>query len=177
MKKINLKSSELSVNRSKRKSGNMSLSISVVLLLIVLGSYGVLMLMNKKTNDEIASVKSEIIKIKKEMDSKDFLELYDFQSRLYEIEELISGKTSQDASLEKIAAFTLPDTSFISVEQKSVGQRTEVTAVIVVPDLYVLSQQLEAFSMIDGSKEVSLTSREQGYEGVEAELEFIINKS
>lgn len=177
MKKINLKSNELTVNRGKRKSGNTSLSVGIILLLIALGSYGVLMLMNQNTVKETDSVKGEIAKIKEEMDSREFLELYDFQSRLYEIEDLIKGKTSQHMNLEKIAMLTLPNTNFVSVEQKSTGQQTEVIAVIIVPDHYVLSQQLEAYSLMDGAREVSLINSEQDDEGVEAELQFVINKS
>lgn len=177
MKKINLKSNELTVNRDKRKSGNTALSFGIILLLMALGSYGVLMLMNQKTVKEIDSVKGEIAKVKKEMDSSEFFELYDFQSRLYEVEDLIKDKTGQHVNLEKIAAFTLPNTNFVSVEQKVTGQQTEVSAVIIVPDHYVLSQQLEAYSLMDGAKEVSLASSEQGDEGVKAELRFIINKS
>lgn len=177
MKKINLKSNELTVKREKKKSGSTSLSVGIILLLVAIGSYGVLMLMNQRTTDEIATVRSEIEKVKKELDSQEFHELYDFQSRLYEIEDLLKGKASQSLNLEKIAAFTLADTSFVSVEQVVKEQSTEILATILVADHYALSQQLEAFSLMDGAKEVSLVSSVQVDGGVEADLRFFINKS
>ncbi|MEA2007119.1 MAG: hypothetical protein U9O20_03105 [Patescibacteria group bacterium] len=177
MKKINLKSSELTVKREKKRSSNTSLSVGIILLLVAVGSYGVLMLMNQKTVDEIATVNSEIEKIKKELDGDEFHELYDFQSRLYEIEDLIKGKRSQSMNLEKIAAFTLSGTSFVKLEQAVEGQQSEIVATISVVDHYALSQQLEAYSLMDGAKEVSLVKSEQADEGIQADLKFLINKS
>lgn len=175
MKKINLKSDELTINREKKNSGNTSLSLGVLLLLISLSTYGILMLMNSKIKTEMGNVQSEITTLKKELDMKDFVELYDFQNRLYEIEDLIKVKTNQAQMLGRVAAFTLPTVRFVDLDSSVNGENSEIKASIVAPNHYVLSQQLEAFSLMDGIQDVFLLKSEQDGDEINASLSLIVS--
>jgi hypothetical protein len=170
MKKINLKSDELTTKREKKRSGGTSLALGVILLLISLSTYGILMVMNQKVKSQVEDVQSDIASIKKKLDSDDFTELYDFQSRLYEIESVLTGKKSQYEMLETIAAFTLPPIKFTSLENTEKQGVSEIKATVTAPDHYTLSQQLEAYSLMDGVSGVALASSEQKEGAVEAIL-------
>lgn len=170
MKKINLKSDELTTNRERSNSGNTSLALGVLFLLISLSTYGVLMFMNNRTKTEIETVQSEIVALKKKLDNKDFVEMYDFQNRLYDIEELIKEKSGQAEVLQRVAAFTLPAVHFLSFDSTVKNGISEIKASIVTQNHYVLSQQIEAYSLMDGVQNVSLLKSQQEGEEVNADL-------
>ncbi|MEA1925923.1 MAG: hypothetical protein U9M90_01600 [Patescibacteria group bacterium] len=175
MKKINLKSSEMAASRRKSISGSTSLMISVLLLIMSMGIYGVVMYLDVSTAKKISFTKEEISAIKKKMDTKETQDVYDFQGRLFDIEDLISGRAKQSENLEKISIHTLPETRFAKVAEK-VGDdgKTEIEAIIIIQDHYTLSQQLEAYSLMDEAENIMLKNSKQEDGAVEAKLTFRI---
>lgn len=176
MKKINLKSSELIAPKKKSKKGNTSVMIGVLLLLISFGAYGGVFYLISSTEASIDFTKDEIEKTTKKMDSEEAQAMYDFQGRLFEIEELLGQKISQNDILNKIGVLTLPGTRFRSLDTGVEGGKTKIEAVIVTIDHYALSQQLEAYSVMEESENVMLENSKQDEEGVEATLNFDIRK-
>jgi len=176
MKKINLKSSELISKRKHTESeSNTSLLLGVLIILISLGAYGAVMFLNSSAKGEIGKVNDDIEILKKKMDSDETQEVYDFQDRLFEIEELLGTKIMNSENLEQISLYTLPETRFTSLtaevnEDGFLG----IIAEVVNPDHYSLSQQLEAYSMMERAEDVMLDQSEQGEEGIESKIEFTI---
>lgn len=175
MKKINLKSSEMAASRKKSISGSTSLIIGVLLLIMSMGAYGAVMYLDASTAEKISLTKEEIGAIKKKMDTEETQDIYDFQGRLFDIEDLISGRVKQSENLEKISIHTLPETRFTKVSE-TVGDdgKIEVEAVIIIQDHYALSQQLEAYSLMDEAEDIVLMNSKQEDGVVEAKLAFRI---
>ena len=175
MKKINLKSSELISKRKKSGDGNTSLLLGVLIILISLGAYGAVLYLNSSTEAEISATQDEIEILKKKMDSEESLEVYDFQDRLFEIEDLLKTKFMQGENFSKISVYTLPETTFNKVTTKVLENGLlNVEAVILTPDHYALSQQLEAYSLMEEAEDVILDNSKQEEEGVESKILFNI---
>ena len=81
MNQINLKSTR-DKNAVKKKTNNSSLVVALFLLLLSLGVYGGVFLLNKNKLDKITQTKTNIRNIKATMDSEENVNAYDFQSQL-----------------------------------------------------------------------------------------------
>ena len=175
MKKINLKSSELISRRKTSGDGNTSLLLGVLIILISLGAYGAVLFLKSSTETEISKTQDEIEILKKKMDSDESLEVYDFQDRLFEIEDMMKTKFMQGENLAKISVFTLPGTSFNKITTKVLGGgMLNVEAEILTPDHYALSQQLEAYSLMEEAHDVILDNSKQEEDGIESKIIFKI---
>lgn len=175
MKKINLKSSELISKRKKSGDGSTSLLLGILIILISLGAYGAVLYLKSSTETEITKTNEDIEILKKKMDSDESLEVYDFQDRLFEIEELMKSRIVQGENLAKVGVFTLPETRFEKITLKVLeGGMLNVEALVLTPDHYALSQQLEAFSIMEEAEDIMLDSSKQEEEGIESKIIFKI---
>lgn len=172
MKKINLKSSEISRKSGNKRKGNSSLAFGVLLLIVSLGLFGGVVYMKSETENKITNEEAQIVDIKGKMDSEDYKELYDFQSRLSDVEKIVKRKVIQYEFLERISRNTIPSVFFESINVKVENGMTEYDSVIIAPDHYVLSQQLEAYSLMKGVEGVLLTNSSQEEEGVTGNIVF-----
>lgn len=192
MKKINLKSSEISASRKKSSDGNTSLLIGVFLIIVSLSVYGGVFYLKTTVKDEALAVNDEITKMKESIPKDEIKDFHDFQSRLSAIEALLGAKIRREENLNKISMHTLSETRFIkliaeipSEEAKNFEKArtiseikkidlTKIEATIVVPDHYILAQQLEAYSSAGVMDRVLLSNSKQEEEGVEAKITFVI---
>lgn len=157
MNQINLKSTR-DKNAVKKKTNNSSLVVALFLLLLSLGVYGGVFLLNKNKLDKITQTKTNIRNIKATMDSEENVNAYDFQSRLDDLEKIIDEKTSYGLVLDKIAQKTREGNRFKGLSLKKTAYGFELNAVVKSINHSDLAQQIDAFSQIEGVKNVSLVN-------------------
>ena len=136
MNQINLKSTR-DKNAVKKKTNNSSLVVALFLLLLSLGVYGGVFLLNKNKLDKITQTKTNIRNIKATMDSEENVNAYDFQSRLDDLEKIIDEKTSYGLVLDKIAQKTREGNRFKGLSLKKTAYGFGFNAVSYLVSLFV----------------------------------------
>jgi hypothetical protein len=179
VRKINLKSKNLSANASNRQgpSGKISLLIGFLMLFLAGGLYGVVFYLNSSQAKKIKLVKSEIVAIKRSLDTnKNFKEVYDFQSRLLEIDKIIKEKVLQINVLNKISGATLGETTVKNLKVSVKDGISDLNVGLKVPDLDILSKQLESYNTVNPTKQAILKGGGMKNDVMEATINFSILK-
>ncbi len=179
MGQINLKSSEMG-NSPRRGGGGGggALTFGIILLILSFGFYGAMFFLRTKTQKDIVAMENEVSAVKEKLNSKEIVELYDFQSRLVDLEEIMKDKINQRDNLLKISNYTLPDASFDSLKAEVSGSKTEFEGTIRVKDFYTLSKQVEAYSLLgEEIEDFTISGGEEKEEGVESTLTFTLKEA
>lgn len=174
------------VSAKKERSSSKSLVVGVVVLAVSLSIYGLIFFLNKSKESDLKNAQANIEKTKAEMDSDAYRELYDFQSRLFELEDLISFRILGAAYLDRISEYTLPFTHFVDIaEVIEVKNRRgiNVTANMIIYELRdgqkiynqeMVARQMDAFSKMKGVKELALIESNPDENGMGIRVSFFI---
>ncbi|HHX58420.1 MAG TPA: hypothetical protein GX706_01480 [Candidatus Moranbacteria bacterium] len=164
MGQINLKSTG-SKSVAKKEMSSSSLVVAFFLLAVSLAVYGGVFLLNKNKLDKISQTEENIVNIKATMDSEENVNAYDFQSRLDDIEKVIDDKEYYSLILDRIAEKTREGNHFKSLVLKKTSYGFELNAVINSANQSELAKQIDAFSEIEGVRNISLGSMKRDDKG------------
>ncbi len=171
MKQINLKTTGAK-NVVKKKKGSSSLALGLLLLIIVLGVYGGIFFLNKQKMTAISQTKNSINVLKVAMDKEENLKAYDFQGRLDDLEKIVDSRSVYGATLDAIAQKTREPNNFKSLSLSATAYGFKLDAALNSPNHNELALQIDAFSQIEGVKNVSLESVKRNDRGAGLVADF-----
>ena len=179
MRKINLKAKNLSANANNQQgpSGKISLLVGFFILLLAGGLYGVVFYLQSSQAKKIKLVKGEIVAIKRSLDTNEnFKEVYDFQSRLLEIDKMIKEKVLQIDVLNRVSGATLGETTVKNLKVSVKNGASDLDMALRVSDLGMLSKQLESYNTINSAEQATLKGSGLKDDAVEATINFSVPK-
>lgn len=160
MNRINLKSGETAASAGQQSRGSSTSVMLGIFLLVLSGAlYGGLVFWKKSKVSQQAKVQASIDNFKNQIDGEDYAELYDFQSRITNLEMILEKKIRQQELLGLVSAKSLPSVRFEKLDvQIEEGGQMELNANLHVANYDELSKQLEAFGQIEGLTKLVLKS-------------------
>jgi len=161
MKKINLK------NQSRaRKSGKgwgSSSGLGTFVLLTSFLIYGVLFGLNFMVESKKDSIQSEIKKVEKTIKNEDFVEMYEFNVRLIDLESRISqqGLSPQTDNIIQISKNTIPEVQFLRFGLEDKGSYSAYNIELLTTDYATLIRQIKAYKMMENTHNFFLQSTKE----------------
>jgi hypothetical protein len=176
MRRINLKSKNLPNSEKKKEySGQASLVVGVLLLIISAGLYGGVFYLKSNQDKEIRSIKSQITTIKRDLDvNQEYRELYDFQDRLAELETMTKNKVIQTNVLEQISGATMKTSTLKNLKITTKDGLSKILLTAKVSNLSDLAKQLNAYNQVDANRQALLTNSALKGEDIEAKINLSI---
>lgn len=173
MKKINLKTDEFKVKSSL--GGTVSTTLGIIMLSFVVLSFGWVYWQKQKINQELKSTKEQITQKQLALDKTNFKEVYDFEERLVNLRAQMANYTNPVSSLTSIAAATLPETYFSTLEVVSNLNLDSYKGEIVVPDFSALARQINFYSELAIVDNFALETSSYAEEGIRAVISFNVH--
>jgi len=157
MRKINLRSRELSSSHYNHGSNVAPIVIGVIILLVTALLYGGVFLIKKSQDKQKSRLKQSIASIKRELDTnKNFQDLYDFQKRLMSIGAMLDTKIVQTNILNSLSENTLGETTLTDLKITEKNNLSEIALQGNVKDLAILAKQINAYNNLDDNGQAIL---------------------
>jgi hypothetical protein len=172
MKKINLATDNYQVKSSL--GGSTSTIIGSVLLLISFFILGFLFWEKQIVMDKKESIQSQIEQKQKMLEKTNFREVYDFESRLINLDEQMKNYINPAQSLSKIALATFPENYFTSLSITSHSGQDSINGQIIAPDYSTLANQINYYSEKGGFDNFILSLASYKEDGILADVSFDI---
>ena len=180
MRKINLKTKNDSKDNARKRgsSSQVSLIISIILLIITGVSYGGVWYLKDSQSKKIDTIKEEINSLKKSLDTnKEFRKVYDFQNRLLEADKLSKAKVIQTNLLNSLSGATMGSSSLVNLKVDVKDGLSDVTTMINVLDLAKLAEQINAYDAIDINKDAKMQNSSTKEGLIEATVKFKVKEN
>src|SRR4030042_4448625 len=169
---INLVSPE---NEDKRKfTGKTALFISVGLVIVILGAYGVISIFGRKYSSEQKNLEAQIQDEKTKISGPAYASVADFQERLNLLEKIIADHPYWSDYVKDFSRYLLPDVRLSSFSG-SLGEG-KISIKGVAPSYEALSRQIILLQKFPGAKSVEFkdsSAADQG--GIDFGLEITVN--
>ena len=175
MSQMNLKTGEVTFAR-KRSGGWLGASISSAVIILMVVFFWYLYSTKNKLIEEKNSLKNEIALQERIFDQANFWAVYDFESRLQVIGELLKNKSQPTQSLRLLSEKTLAETIFKELNISFEDGKSIFKCRVVVPSYSFLAKQVEAYRLMNGIIEVGFDSGTVTEEGVESVIGIVLNE-
>lgn len=177
MKKINLKNQARS--RRTRKGWGNSSSLGTIVLVIVFLVYGALFGLNYMVDKDKEAVQSEIKAIEKTLRNDDFVEMYDFNVRLIDLDSRISdqGLMPQSENIVAISKNTVPEVQFLRFGSTDEGSYSVYDVELITSSYETLIRQIKAYKLMENSQNFFLKATQEENGLLVAEFSFEIGES
>jgi len=160
-KNINLKNKDLA--NAKSRKGDLSTKLGVGLLGASIFALGVLVLLNYLSMEKNKNINEQINGIEGGLAQEEYLELYDFNVKLIDLESKIGQQEllPQTRNLIEISKKTLPEIDFVSLRAKNNEHFFGYEIEVKTPDNAILVKQIKAYKEMENVGNFFLNSTKE----------------
>ncbi len=177
MKNINLKNEDL--KNQKRGSGNLSTTLSLILISTLLVVYGAIFYLNSFVERKTNKIQDEIIILQNTLSQKEYQEAYNFGVMVINLKNKIGNRDflPQTQNIIKISEKTFKGVAYTSLSAKSEGNFSSYAAEVIPENPETLAKQINIYKKVDNFNNVILNSFKEGEKkSISASINFNIGK-
>ena len=156
-------------------TGKASLALSVSLIILALGVYGVASYLKCRYLSEKQNVEAQIQDEKSKMSGSNYAAVSDFQERMDILDKVIGDHTYWDAFLKDFSKYVLPEVRLTSLSWNENKNAMEVKG--IAPNFDVLSREIILLQKFSGAGSVEFKSASEKAAGEDTQggINFILS--